>query len=187
MPALFLAFLAVLVLSFGGRDQLLIAHLSARSGQSASVLLAGLASAAVAAGAIALGGAWMAGLMSSSARTMFVALALGLAAFELAWPIRVTRPVEPTMSVFAIFMVLLSRQVTDAGRFVALAVVVAAATPLLGGIGAALGGFLATALVWTAGDAFESRVPLRAIRIGLAILTAVAAVAIGLSARGLVA
>ena len=76
---------------------------------------------------------------------------------------------------------------TDAGRFVALAVIVATAAPLLGGIGAALGGLLATSLSWTAGDALESRVPLRAIRRGLALLALAAALVIGLSARGLVA
>ncbi|WP_170004934.1 hypothetical protein [Pseudopontixanthobacter vadosimaris] len=187
MPALFLAFLAVLVLSFGGRDQLLIAQLSARSGQSTAVLLAGAISATVAAGAIAAGGAWMAGMMSPSARTMFVALALGLAAFELVWPVRVTRPAEPTRSLFAVFLVLLWRQVTDAARFVALAVIVATSAPLPGGIGAALGGLLATALPWAAGDALEAHVPLRAIRIGLAVLVLIAAIVLGLSARGLVA
>lgn len=129
----------------------------------------------------------MADTMSPSARGMFVALALGLAAFELAWPIRVTKPAEPTRSLFALILVLLSRQVTDAGRFVALAVIVATAAPLLGGIGAALGGLLGTSLSWTAGDALESRVPLRAIRRGLALLALAAALVIGLSARGLVA
>ncbi|MCP5396987.1 MAG: hypothetical protein H6918_09725 [Sphingomonadaceae bacterium] len=185
MPSFLFAFAATLVTSLGARDQLLVAQLSARLGAGVGLLVTGWLAAILSAAIMAWGGDAIAALMPDAGKTMLVAFALGAAAFELAWPNREKAPKEPTRSLVAAFVVLLARQMGDASRFLVFAFAVATGVPLLAGIGGALGGGLALTLGWMAGEEL-GKWPLRAVRIALAVVVGIAAIAAGLSARGII-
>lgn len=184
MSSFLFGFALVLLVSLGARDQLLVARLAGRTGPG--LLVAGILAAAITACAMAWAGALIADLLFPAAKQMLVAFALAAAAFELAWPNREKAPAEPTHSVAAAFIVLLARQFGDAGRFIVFALAVSTALPMLVAAGGALGGAAALALGWVMGSSLENALPLRTIRIVLAVLLAVAAIAIGLAARGIV-
>ncbi len=186
MTAFFFALVASFLAATGARDQLLVAGLRARLGPAPGLLVVALASAVATAFLASWFGAQLSQGMSRDASTMFVALAMLLAAFECIWPNRTPRPQEPTRSLGAIAIVLFLRQLTDASRFLVAAFAVALASPTLAGLGGSIGGGAAVAIGWAAGDALESKVPLRKLRLGLGLILAVLAVWVGLTARGLI-
>ncbi|MEM1194548.1 MAG: hypothetical protein AAGH57_00465 [Pseudomonadota bacterium] len=198
MDSFLLCLLLVTAIALGGRDQITIARLSdalaerGRAGETddardakrpAPLLAVGLLSAAITAGVMAYGGAIIADLLPTRAARMLVALACAMAAFELAWPVRVKPVREPTQSGAAIALVLVWRQLGDAARFVIFAFAAWAVYPLTAWMGGALGGGAAVALGWLLGFEQLSRWPLCWIRFGLAACLIVAALFIGLNAR----
>lgn len=186
MPALFIALITAFLAAFGGRDQRLMASLSSSHGASGSLLGAAWAASIVTAGLAALAGSMLATLLPPAGKAMLVAIALLLAAAELAWPIKLREPKEPTHSLFAILLVIFSRQVTDAARFLIVAVAAATGAPVLAAIGGAIGGGAALTLGWAAGSDLTQRFPLRAVRLVVAGLLLLAAVWTGLAARGII-
>jgi putative Ca2+/H+ antiporter (TMEM165/GDT1 family) len=178
-----LALLLVFVLALGGRDQRLVAQLSEALGPSALLLAVGCAAAAVSAGVMAWLGSEVAALLPRRAARMLVAFALGFAALELALPVRLAPPREPTRSLGALAIVLFARQLGDAARFGVFALAAGAALPLGPGLGGALGGAGALALGWSLGAADLARWPLAPMRRLIAGLLFVAAILIGLNAR----
>ena len=111
------------------------------------------------------------------------AFALAIAAAELAYPIRIKTPQEPTRSLGAIAIVLLARQMGDGARFAVFAVAAWTVVPLTAGLGGALGGAAAVAVGWSVGSETLARWPLRIARLVLAGCLALAALFIGLNAR----
>lgn len=185
MPAFLLALVAVALVSVGGRDQLLVARLAQRLGRSGALLvLAGLVALATAA-AMAWAGALVAARLGPNARTMLVALALLLAAAELAWQRADRAPAEPTRSLGAIGVVLLARQLGDAARLAVFAFAAAFAAPVYAAAGGALGGMAALAAGWAMAGEIE-RWPLARLRQGLALVVGAVAIVLGLKARGLI-
>ena len=184
------SFLFAMVASFlaatGSRDQLLVAGLRARLGPSLPLLGVAIGCAFATAFIAAWFGGRLALDLSRDASTMFVAIAMLLAAFECAWPNRETTPVEPTRSLFAVALVLFLRQLTDASRFLVAAFAVALASPMLAGAGGALGGAGAVAVGWALGAELSSRLPLRALRLSLAAILFLLAIWLGMTARGLI-
>lgn len=178
-----LSLLLVTALATGGRDQLLVAHWADRLGQSAQLLALAVVSALVTAAVMAWAGAAMAAILPQRAGQMLVAFALAAAAGELALPVRIKEPEEPTRSLAAIFIVLAARQIGDGARFAIFALAAWTAWPLTAGLGGAIGGAAALGLGWAAGAATLGRWPLRMVRLGLAVLLGVAALFIGLNAR----
>lgn len=187
MSSLLFALVGCFLASFDARDQMLVARLSAALGRSKPLLAVAVASAAATGFLAARAGAWLSGMMSESAASMFVALALFFAGAELAWPHRFVRFDEPTRSLGAIALVMFARQITDGSRFLVCAVAAATALPGLAGVGGALGGAAAVTVAWAMGGNLERGLPLRRIRLGLAAILIVLAIVIGLSARGLIA
>ncbi len=185
MPSFFLAFIAVLLTSIGSRDQLLLARLSERLGRRLSLLVAASLISAGSALTMAWAGRSLAALMPILAKDMLVAIALLLAAAELAWPVRPEAPKEPTRSLFAISIILFLRQIGDAGRFLVFAIAVATGIPALAGIGGAMGGIAALALGWALHEQLPRALPLRLVRAALAAAVLLAGLLIGLSARGI--
>lgn len=183
------SFLFAMVASFlaatGSRDQLLVAHLRERLGASYALLLLAAATAIATAFIAAWFGSTLAGQLSSDAATMFVAIAMLLAAVECAWPNRARTPQEPTRSLGAIGIGLFLRQLTDASRFLIAAFAAALASPMLGASGGAIGGTAAVFLGWFLGGKLE-HLPLRVIRLCLAAVLFLLAVWLGLTARGLI-
>ncbi|MBX7483639.1 hypothetical protein [Qipengyuania qiaonensis] len=188
MTSLLFAMVASFLVATGApRDQLLVARMASLLGASNGLLVVALASSVATAGIAAWFGALLAQTMSENATTMFVAIALLLAAFECAWPNREKVPKEPTRSLGAIFIVLFARQLTDASRFLVAAFAVVFASWPLAGLGGAIGGGAAVAVGWGAGAALERKLPLRALRIALALLLFALAIMTGLTARGIIA
>lgn len=186
MTSLLFAMVATFLTALGARDQLLVARLADRLGTSGGLLVVGLASSALSAFGAAWVGAWLARTMSESAATMFVAIALLLAAFECAWPNREKAPQEPTRSLGAIAIVLFARQLTDASRFLVAAFAVVFAGWPLAGLGGAIGGGAALAFGWTMAGTLEQKLPLRGLRLAMAAILFLLAAITGLSARGII-
>ena len=191
MDSFLFCLILVALIALGGREQLLVAHLSDaladRSGapvkRPVPLLALGWASAAATAGVMTYAALALAGIMPARAAWMLVALALAIAAVELAWPVRIKPVAEPTRSLGAIGLVLVWRQLGDAARFVIFAFAVEATFPLTALIGGALGGGAAVTLGWALGERTLARWPLRWIRLALAMGMIVAAIFIGLNAR----
>ena len=186
MPSFFLALIAVLVTSIGSRDQLLVAQLSRRLGRGYSLLVTGWLVVIATAAIMAWAGHAAAQILPGEGKTMLVAIALVLAGAELAWPNRVKAAKEPTRSLGAIALVLFSRQLGDAGRFLIFAISAATGAPVLAGIGGALGAGAAVTIGWLMAESLEDERPLRPVRLGLAGIILLAGIIIGLSARGLI-
>jgi putative Ca2+/H+ antiporter (TMEM165/GDT1 family) len=183
MDGFLLALVLVFALALGGRDQWLVARWVEALGQGLPLLLTAIACSVLSAAAMAWVGAEFAALLPRRAAKMLVAFALGLAALELAMPIKAQTPREPTRSLGAIAIVLLARQIGDGARFVVFALAAWANLPLAAGLGGALGGAAAVTLGWSVGAAGLARWPLRAVRWTLAAGLLVAALFIGLNAR----
>jgi hypothetical protein len=160
--------------------------LSAALGGSAGLLVTCWFTAAAASAAAAWGGGLVVPLLAPAGKTMFVAAALAMAAIELAWPMRKAPPEEPTRSLGAIGLVLLAGQLFDAARFLVLALAVATGNALLAAVGGALGSGAVMTLAWTLGADWERRLPLAAIRLALAGLFLIAALVVGMTARGII-
>lgn len=184
MAAFLLALVAVLAVSLGGRDQLLVARLAERLGKGGGLLAVGFLASTITALLMAAAGLAMALLLPGAAADMLVAIALLFAAVELAWQRGTKLPEEPTRSLFATFVVLLARQLGDAARFCVFAFA-AGGSAWLAGIGGALGGTAALALgIALAGEL--AGWPLRLIRLVLAGVLLITAVGVGLTARGII-
>ncbi|MEL6877442.1 MAG: hypothetical protein AAGL68_05020 [Pseudomonadota bacterium] len=182
MVSFLLAVLLVFMIALGGRDQLLVARLSEKLGNTFGLLMLGLFVAAISASIMAFAGSTIAAMLPPRAADMLVAIALGVAAIELAWPIREKPLNEPTRSLGAIGIVLLARQLSDGARFVVFALAAGASSPLVAAIGGAIGGGAAIALAWRMGGTLRTKTPLRYLRLAMALCLIVAAVVIGLNA-----
>ncbi|MFM7378081.1 MAG: hypothetical protein ACKO1O_08150 [Erythrobacter sp.] len=183
MDGFLLAMLLVAALATGGRDQLMVAQWAGTLGQSAQLLGLAIACACISAGAMAFIGAEFAALLPRRAAQMLVAFALAIAAGELALPVRLKPPAEPTRSLAALGIVLLARQLGDGARFAVFALAAWTVWPVTAGIGGAIGGAAAVALGWAAGAETLARWPLRMLRLALAVCLGIAALFIGISAR----
>ncbi|MXO91874.1 hypothetical protein [Pontixanthobacter aquaemixtae] len=185
MSGFLFALVAVMATSLGSRDQLLIANIAAKLGRSTGLLLVGCAVAIGTAVAMTFAGQYIAAMLPSAGKTMLVAFALMIAAAELAWPNKRSLIKEPTRSLVAIGLVLLARQMGDGSRFLIFAFAAGSGIPWFAGIGGALGGIGAVIVGWFLAEELAGKLPLRKLRIAMAVALAIAAIAIGLSARGL--
>lgn len=186
MTAFLLALLATAAAGFGARDQFLVAVLRDRLGQSGGLLAVGLASAVGTAFIAAWFGALIGKTLSNDATTMFVAIALLVAAVECAMRVRRIAPHEPTRSLGAIAIVLFARQLSDAARFLVLAVAAAYAAPEMAALGGALGGAAMVVVGWTLGADALDRLGPKTVRHLVAGFLFLVAVATALSARGII-
>ena len=186
MPAFFLTMMACLVITLGGREQVRTARLAAGLGKSA-ILLVIVWVCAIATSAIA---AWvatlMAPLMPGQAKQMFVAIALLLSAAELAFLRAGPAPKEPTRSAGAIGIVMFAAQLTDAARFLVMALTLQTGEPVLAAAGGAFGSGLALTLALLAASEWGARVPQRLLSYLAAGVLASIAIVMGLSARGII-
>lgn len=183
MDGFLIALLLVFALATGGRDQLMVARWADHLGSGMALLVVAVLISALSAGAMAWAGAEFAALLPRRAAQMLVAFAFGIAALELALPVRLKVPQDPTRSLGAIAIVLLARQIGDGARFAVFALAAWSAVPLTAGLGGALGGAAAVALGWGAGAEALARWPFRTLRLCLAAALALMALFIGLNAR----
>jgi putative Ca2+/H+ antiporter (TMEM165/GDT1 family) len=186
MPTLLFALIAAALASVGGRDQRLVAVFAGKLGKANGLLVAGWLIAALTAALAAWVGSAMAGLLSPPAKQMLAAIALVLAAAEMLWPRSDREPVEPTRSLGAFAIVLAARQIGDGPRFLIFAIAIAGNSPTLAAVGGAIGSAAALALGWVLGADLARRLPLRTMRLGIAIVLLLAGAVIAILARGLV-
>jgi putative Ca2+/H+ antiporter (TMEM165/GDT1 family) len=186
MPTLLFALIAAALASTGGRDQRLIAALAGRLGKANGLLLTGWLVAALTAGVAAWAGSAMAGLLPPPAKQMLAAIALAVAAAEMLWPRSDREPEEPTRSLGALAIVLAARQIGDGPRFLIFAIAIAGNAPALAAVGGAIGSAAALTLGWSLGDDLARSLPLKALRLAIALLLLVAGAIIAIFARGLV-
>ena len=173
MTGFLAAFVATFLLGMGGRDQVLIAGLSASLGRRASLLAASLFAAALTSFAAVWIAASIAGQIGPDGTHPLAALALGLAGLDLVLSRRARLPQEPTRSLGAITLVLLAFQAADAVRLASFALALVIDRPLLAGLGAPLGSMAALAAGWRAGARVAAR-PLAEVRrwCGIAVIAA---------------
>lgn len=183
MNGFLLALLLVAALAMGGRDQWLVAQWSRSLGRSTALLVAAMVCASASAAVMAWIGAGFAAWLPPRAEQMLVAFGLAMAAGELALPVRVREPREPTRSLAALGIVLLSRQIGDGARFAIVALAAWTTLPFTAGLGGAIGGIAALACGWAVGPETLARWPLRPLRLALALALGVAALFVGLDAR----
>jgi len=171
--------------TLAGREAVRVARLSQALGGGAGLLVAlWIATAASSAFAGWLG-AGLGQQLPGAGKTMFVAIALALGAAELVVLRAGRTPREPTRSFGAILVVLLAAQLTDAARFLILALAGASTAWWLVAAGGAIGAGIALTAAWAMEDEWEKRLPLGALRWSAASLMLLAAVFIALTARGL--
>jgi len=151
------ALLAVLVVGVGARDQLLVAQLAARQGRHPVALLLALVSAGGTSALAAWAALALTAQMNGDARLFFAALACGFAGLELVFARPPKPPAEPTHSLGAFLIVLLAQQLTDAARFLVLAIALATRAPIAAGVGGALASMAVVTAGWLAGNALASR------------------------------
>ncbi|MEM1052129.1 MAG: hypothetical protein AAGI28_08535 [Pseudomonadota bacterium] len=183
MDAFLLALILTFVIALGGREQLIIAQFSLQMERNLPLLIIGVFCAIATAAVMAYAGSMIAEVLPRRAAEMLVAFALIAAAIELAWPVKIKPMKEPTRSYVAIGAVLVFRQLGDAARFAIFAIAAWAVFPTTALIGGALAGAAAVVLGWSLGAEVLQRIPLRAIRLVLAVCSGVAGAVIGLNAR----
>jgi len=183
MDVFLLSLVLVFAIALGGRDTLVMAALADRLGRARLLLATGVVCAALSAGLMAWLGATFAAMLPYRAAQMLVAFALGVAALELALPLRVKTPAEPTRSLGAIALVLLARQIGDAARFVVFALAALAHFPALSALGGGIAGAGALSVGWFLGASGMARLRPALWRRILAACLFVAAIMLGLNAR----
>jgi hypothetical protein len=185
MPSFFLALLAAAAATAGGSEAVRVGRLAAALGSGMGLLVACWLACVGACALAAWLGAGIAAELVPAGKAMLVAVALLLAGLELLVLRPGRPPAEPTRSFGAILLVLSAAQLTAAAGFLVFALAAALATPGLAAAGGALGSGAVLTVAWSAGAAWEARVPLGALRYGMAALLLAAALITGLSARGL--
>ncbi|HEY0958589.1 MAG TPA: hypothetical protein VGE05_04870 [Novosphingobium sp.] len=151
MSGFLFAFLAVLLACVGARDLSAVAGLVERQGARPGVLVTGIASSIATAVITAWAASFVAPMLAADARTVLGAMALAFAGGEsLLLSGRLRKPEEPTLSLGALALVLLARQLTDAARFLVFGIAVATGAPVAAGMGGAFGGAAGIALAWMA-------------------------------------
>ena len=185
MPSFFLALISAAAATLGGREAVRVARLGAGLGAGWPLLLACWLASIVACALAAWLGGGIAGQLAPEGKAMLVAIALLLAALELAILRPGKAPVEPTRSFGAIAIVLGAAQLTSAAGFLVLALAAATGAPWLAAAGGALGSGIVLSLACWTGREWEARLPLNLLRFGVAGALLAAAVVTGLSARGL--
>lgn len=152
MSGFLFAFIAVLVCGIGARDQVLVAALTRAQGPRPLLLVTALVAALATTAFAGWAAARLAADLAPPARSLFAAFALGIAGAEMLILRSPRAPAEPTGSLFAAFLVLAAMQITDAARFLVLAIGVATAAPLPAGLGGAAASVAALCAGWLAPD-----------------------------------
>ncbi|AKH44030.1 putative Ca2+/H+ antiporter (TMEM165/GDT1 family) [Altererythrobacter atlanticus] len=187
MPAFFTTLIACVLATIGGREVVSTARLSHSLGQGVGLLVAIWASCIASSALAAWVGGVLAPMMAPDAKQVFAAMALLMGAGELALLRPRRKPAEPTRSAGAMLLVLLASQITDAARFLVLALSVANGVPMLAAAGGALGSGIVLTFAWAMGAEWEERLPLAALRWAAATLLLLAGAAMLLIGLGILA
>ena len=136
MPAFLLSFVACMLVTMAGREQLRLARLASVLGVRAGLITAVGISAIVTVTLAAWSGSMLAIAISDASEEIVIAIALLLAALQLAVLRAKPAPKEPTWSFGAMLIVMLVAQICDGARLLVLAFTVHTGEPVLVGAGA---------------------------------------------------
>lgn len=168
MDALLIALLGCLLGEIGGKGPWLVLALAQRF-QRNGMVIAGIVAAAIANAAIgAVAGAFLAPMLGSDARLLFLALALIFLGIGMVWPVRPPDPLAnwrlgPFLtSALGLFILGFG----EGAQFLILAVATRTASPLLAATGGAIGIIAALVPAVLLRDQLFRAVPLRGIRLG---------------------
>ncbi|WP_242127515.1 TMEM165/GDT1 family protein [Sphingobium sp. Sx8-8] len=184
MDALLIGLLGCLLGEMGDKGQWLALALARRFERRGAVI-AGLAAAAAANAALgAMTGAFLAPMLGSDARLLFLALALLFLAGGMVWPVKPPDPLDnwrigPFLTTMLGLFIL---GFGDGTQFLVLGIAVRTADPILAATGGAIGMFAAWLPVVLLRERFFKALPLRAIRLGGATLILLAAMGAAISA-----
>lgn len=178
MTGLLFTLIAVILAGIGARDQVTVARIAARNGASVGLLVTALGLAVATAALAGWAATAIAPLLTAKARMVFACLALATAGLESLVLSPGRKPLEPTHSLGALAIVLFAQQLTDAARFLVLAIAVATGAAIPAAVGGAAGGAAVMAAAWLAPEfAEDSRLALVRRVIGGLMLLAAAALA----------
>ncbi|WP_176592202.1 TMEM165/GDT1 family protein [Sphingobium sp. EM0848] len=172
MDALLIALLGCLMGEIGDKGQLLALALATRFRRDGAVI-AGIAAAAIANAAIgAAAGAFLAPMLGSDARLLFLALALIFLAIAMIWPVKQPDPLANWRlgPFFTTALGLFILGFGDGAQFLILGIATRTADPLLAATGGAIGIVAATVPVVLLREQLFRALPLRAIRVGGGVL-----------------
>ncbi|WP_375195459.1 TMEM165/GDT1 family protein [Sphingobium sp.] len=184
MDALLIGLLGCLLGEMGDKGQWLLLALSTRF-QRTGALIAGIAFAAAANAALgAVAGGFLAPMLGSDARLLFLALALLFLAGGMAWPVKRPDPlanwrIGPFLTA-ALGLFILG--FGDGAQFLILGVAARTADPVLAATGGAIGMFAAWLPVILLREQLFRVLPLRAIRLAGALLFLLGAMGAAISA-----
>lgn len=184
MPSFFFALAAAALATLGGREAVRVARLSAALGASVVLLLAGWLACLVASVLAAWLGAAVAGEFTAGARTGIVAILLLAAAVELLVLRPRPAPAEPTRSFGAVLLVLGATHLTAPAGLLVCALAAASGATWSTAAAGALGSGVVFTAAWSMAGAWETRLPQRLTRPGIAALLLASALATAWSAWG---
>jgi len=187
MDALLIGLLGCLLGEMGDKGQLLVLALAKRFERNGAVI-AGIACAAIATAALgAVAGHFLAPMLGSSARLLFLALALLFLAGGMMWPVKAPDSLTGwrigsfLTTAFGLFILSFG----DGAQFLILGVAARTADPFLAAIGGAIGLLAAWMPVVLLREGYFQAFPLRAIRLGGAVLVFMGALAAAVAALDL--
>lgn len=186
MSSLFLSFLACAIVAGAGAEGVLVARLTAALGSHHGFVAVLWASAIVSSALAAVVGTAIGPMLPPDGKLVFTGLALALASAELFLRGAGRRPIEPTRSLGAIFLVLLARQATDSARFIVVALAAATAAPAMAAAGGALGTGAVLTIASVAAARWEAVMPLRLMRMAAAAVLGIAASLLLVRGMGLI-
>lgn len=184
MPAFYLTLIAVLLSGLGARDQGTVAGLALQQGQRPAVLIVAIGSVIATSLFAAFAASFMLEQLPPPARTIFAALALGLAGLESMVFAPRRLPKEPTNSLGALALVLVAQQLTDSARFVVFGLGVGLAAPWAAGIAGAVSAGALVTFAWARPDLLKAKAT-RWTRRGAGVLLLIAALAMAFSEFGI--
>jgi Ca2+/H+ antiporter, TMEM165/GDT1 family len=182
MEALVTSFVAAFLATWGAKTQLTIAALAAAARRPvlimAGLILAALASSVVA----AIAGIWIAATITIRAMTLMTALALLFGGVSALIPRRRKEAVTARLPLAAAFILCLAAEMGDSAQFLTFALAGRFASAPLAAAGATAGLVAACIPAAMLGERFQTAIPVRAIRYGVAALFLIAGFIVAMKA-----
>lgn len=186
MDALLTALIGCLAGEIGDKSQLLVLALATRFRRNGA-LIAGIAVAAIANAVIAASaGAWIAPMLGTSARLLFLALSVLFLGAGMLWSAKSPDPLSswPTGPFLTAALGVFILGFGEGSQFLILGIATRSADPALAALGGALGMMAALVPVVLLRERI-TRVPLRAIQMGAGAVMLIIGLALAVSALGI--
>lgn len=187
MDALLIALLGCLLGELGDKNQLLVLALAMRFNRDGAVIAGVVVAASLNAAISAAAGGWIGPMLGHDARLLFMALSLLFLGVGMLWPVKMPDTLDgwhigPFLTTALGCFIL---GFGDGPQFLILGIATRTADPALAAIGGAIGVIAAALPVILLRDRFLPMLPVRAIRLGGAIVVLLIGAVMALSALAL--